>query len=88
MDDLYRASSYPADVQKEIARLGATDIANRWMMGWPGRVKNLLATGRFLPELQRQSETEAKYLSAEDAPRHLARHEILELNGIPAEPPG
>ncbi len=89
MQALYSPGAYPPDARAEVERLGAlaVEIANRWMLGWPKRVKGLLASGEYLEALRTQHETEAMVLSHEASLRHLARHEIAELYGLSLSPP-
>jgi hypothetical protein len=88
MQELYRPKDYPAPIREALRTMPplATDIANRWMMGWPKRVKALMRTGEFLPALVNQEERERTVYS-EPGNRHLARHEIAELYGLSDEPP-
>ncbi len=88
MHPLHAPMKYPQNVKDAMASMPplATEIANRWMLGWPDRVTKLLETGQFLPALKAQEEAEREAYSSEDS-RHLARHEIAELNGLSAEPP-
>lgn len=86
--ELYRHKAYPAPAREALLRQGplAVEVANRWMLGWPGRVCTLLEAGTYLPALIAQVERER------DAPSqpgngHLARHEIAELYGLDAAPP-
>ena len=70
MQPLYRPESYPVPVRAELTQLSplATEIANRWMMGWPKTVKSLLDLNEFL--IQNQQATfivEVESLSMRDA---------------------
>lgn len=80
---------YPAPVRIAIESLGAlaVEIANRWLLGWPDRVKGLLASGEYLEALTTQHDTEASVLADAANLRHLARHEIAELYGLSVAPP-
>ena len=74
MQALYRESSYPKEIRQELAMMPplATEIANRWMMGWSKRVKALIEAGEYLPALISQEEQERNVYS-NDQNRHLAR---------------
>lgn len=89
MQDLHQPTIYPAETIEAIEKLGAlaVEIANRWMLGWPKRVKGLLASGEYLEALTTQHEAEASVLANEANLRHLARHEIAELYGLADAPP-
>lgn len=64
----------------------ATEIANRWMMGWPERVKALIEANEYLPALLEQEEAERTAYSNREI-QHLARHEIADLYGLSSRPP-
>jgi hypothetical protein len=88
MQTLYRPNSYPPEIRRKIVSMPplAAEIANRWMLGWPKRVKALLEAGEYLPALKAQEEQERNALANETA-RHLARHEIAQEWGLSPEPP-
>lgn len=88
MQQLYRESSYPAEIRSELAKMPplATAIANRWMMGWTKRVQALIAANEYLPALQSQEEAERSAYS-KPGNRHLAHHEIAEIYGLSDAPP-
>lgn len=92
MESLYDRKKYPADLALDIEKMGsvAVSIANRWLLGWPARVKVLLATGVYFESLKSQLEQETAVLAAEPNLRHLAAHEIralYELREAPPRPP-
>ena len=63
-------------------------VADRWMLGWPDRVQDLLTSGRYCECLAAQVEREKDVLCEVDSTqRHLAEHEILALAEIPLYPP-
>lgn len=64
----------------------ATEILNRWMLGWPKRVKVLLDAGELMPLLISQ-EVQEREVYSEPGNRHLAWHEMAELYGLSAAPP-
>ena len=88
MQQLYRPNSYPAQIKAELSSLPplATEIANRWMMGWPKRVKALIEANEFLPALKEQEDAERTAYSS-PGNRHLARHEIVQMYGLSDAPP-
>lgn len=88
MQSLYQPNLYPMEVREELRRMSptATEIANRWMLGWPKTVKRLLANKEYLEALKNQEEQELDLFSRVDL-RHLARHEICDLYGLTAAPP-
>lgn len=64
----------------------ATEISNRWMLGWPQATKELLKSGRYLEALKAQEQQEREVLS-EPGNSHLARHEIVQEFGLSLSPP-
>ena len=88
MQQLYSPNSYPAPIRAKLNKMPplAVEIANRWMLGWPKRVKALINANQYLPALKAQEEAEREAYSSETN-KHLARHEIAELYGLSAEPP-
>lgn len=88
MQELYRPKSYPVPIRAELKQMPplATEIANRWMLGWPDRVQALIQAGQFLPALRAQEEAEREAYS-NPGNQHLARHEIAELYGLSSSPP-
>ncbi len=89
MDELYLRKVYgPIEIAK-IESMGAlaVSIANRWLLGWPKRVKALLRSGTYLSSLEWQVSQERRVLADESDLRHLARHEILQMYEIREAPP-
>jgi len=88
MQELYHPNDYPAPIKEALSAMPAlaTEIANRWMLGWPKRVKALIEASEYLPALKEQEEAERTAYSA-PGNRHLARHEIAELYGLSDSPP-
>lgn len=89
MQALHAPSQYPENVRKAISRMPplATQIANRWMLGWPEAVRALLTENRFLPALQQQEHEERNALAKQQGMTHLAQHEILSELGLSLAPP-
>jgi hypothetical protein len=87
--DLYKPKAYPADVRAELAQNPGlmTNIANRWMLGWPDRVKGLLATGEYLPALREQVEKETRVYAENSGMSHLSSWELAEVCGLTQDPP-
>lgn len=88
MHPLYSPQKYPADVAQQIRQMPplATEIANRWMLGWPKRVKALLEAGQYLDALKAQEKSEREALSSPGM-NHLAQHEKAEVMGLDPAPP-
>ena len=84
MEELTSRKIYTPDVATKIELMGAmaVSIANRWMLGWPNRVKALLAAGTYLDSLKSQTDQESDILANEANMRHLARREILQIYEI------
>ena len=62
MESLYRPLNYPMNVQDELKKLAplATEIANRWMRGWPRETKAHLKSGDFLELLKYHEDQERR----------------------------
>lgn len=88
MQTLYNPKMYPPEIRRAInlMRPLATEIANRWALGWPKAVKALLASGQYLEALRSQEMQEREILT-QPGNNHLARHEIVELYGLSLSPP-
>ena len=88
MDPIVSPEKYPPDILRKLKLMPQTprSIANRWMMGWPRRVKALLSTGEYLDALKAQTERELDVLAETNAP-HLSPTGILQQAGIDLEPP-
>ncbi|UTA55184.1 hypothetical protein L3D22_04945 [Lysobacter soli] len=88
IEQLVGASVYPPDIAVAVTALSplGIQIANRWMMGWPKRVKKLLADGTYFAALREQEKQERNVL-ADNQAGHLARHEVLEVYGLSLAPP-
>jgi hypothetical protein len=86
--ELQDPQKYSAEVRKELSRLPnlATRIANRWYMGGPSSVRQLLMSGEYPAALKRQLEREEGVLDKPNL-NHLAEHEKMELYGLSPGPP-
>lgn len=80
---------YTPEQALKIETMGSMSVAvaNRWQMGWPKRVTDLLKAGTYLFSLEQQVELEKDVLSEATDMRHLARHEILKAYEVPEAPP-
>ena len=89
MENLISQSAYGAELANEIETLGnlAIAIANRWMLGWPSAVQNLLENGTYYDSLCAQVEQEKAILANESNMRHLSPSEILSVYEIKKSPP-
>ena len=88
MQEIYKPTQYPKEVLNKLKLMPplAIEIANRWALGWPTDVANLIATGEFLPALTNQEQQEREVLSNPGS-SHLARHEIVQEYGLSLSPP-
>lgn len=89
IEELYNREVYPGKMALEIEVMGTVpvSIANRWLLGWPNRVKTLLGKGVYLDRLKAQAEIETSILVEETGMRHLSRMEILRVHEINEAPP-
>lgn len=89
MQSLYNANIYPDQVQEMILQSGqiGIEIANRWMIGWPKRVVNLLIQDRYEDVFQYQLLQEQDVIARASSLSHLAPLEIVVMSGLSLEPP-
>lgn len=89
MPDLYREKDYPPDVRQAIMNSGRTgiEIANRWMLGWPKTVKELLEAGEYLAAFQEQVEAEKNAVASMGDMSYLTPREMAEFAGLRMGPP-
>lgn len=89
LQELTSRKAYTAAMAAQIEAMGqmAISVANRWMMGWPQRVKALVQSGAYLGCLETQVAHENDILAKTADLRHLARHEIMQLYEIREAPP-
>lgn len=89
MQELIERKLYGEVLAVKIESMGATAvaIANRWQLGWPEKVKALLASGDYLPALITQTNIEKDVLAEATDLGHLAQHEIMALHEVPPFPP-
>lgn len=89
LQELTSRKAYTAAMAAQIEAMGqmAISVANRWVMGWPQRVKALVQSGAYLVCLETQVAHENDILAKTADLRHLARHEIMQLYEIREAPP-
>jgi len=90
--EIVTPEAYPPEILEMLERAKnlSISIANRWMMGWPERVKTLLANGEYWEALMSQTEKELDAQIEADqgrAGQGLAPWEINELAGLDPAPP-
>ena len=88
MQTLYNPSMYPAELRQQISKMSQTaiEIANRWALGWPQTVKDLIATGEYLAALKNQEREEVK-VKLEPGLNHLSSWEKAQEYGLSQHPP-
>lgn len=88
MQALYSPKMYPAPLQAELKAMSQTaiEIANRWALGWPQTVKDLIQSGEFLAALKEQEAQEIK-VKLDSSLNHLSSWEKSEVMGLSAAPP-
>lgn len=89
MQELLKPKTYPLEVRKVIysqSSLGIA-IANRWILGWPQRVKALLDREEYQEAFMEQAETERAALVELAGMTHLADHEKQAMLEISPAPP-
>lgn len=86
MQNLHKPNEYPEELHKLItqSRLG-TELANRWMLGWTGRVKALIEAGEYQAAFEMQLAQEIKANAAQY--NHLSSWERREVLGLRESPP-
>jgi hypothetical protein len=88
MQSLYKPKAYPEPMRSEMQAMSDTaiEVANRWMLGWPGRVKGLIESGEFLEALKDQEQKEIA-VKLDKSLMHLSSWEKNEVMGLTDEPP-
>ena len=89
MQLLYNPDIYPDQVREMILQSGeiGTEIANRWIMGWPKRVVNLLIQDMYEEVFQYQLLQEQDVIARASNLSHFAPMEIMVMSGLSLEPP-
>ena len=90
MENLLKEGKYPQELRQTIyskSSLGVA-IANRWMLGWPKTVEELIASNQYQAAFLEQEETERKTLAELSQNwSHLAQHEKMQMMEINPAPP-
>ncbi|PTR05359.1 hypothetical protein C8R32_12323 [Nitrosospira sp. Nsp5] len=89
MKSLYNSDIYPDQVREMLLQSGPVgiEIANRWMMGWPKRVVQLLVEDMYEGAFQYQLLQEEDVIARASNLSHLAPMEIIVMSGLSLEPP-
>ena len=88
MQAIYKPTQYPKEVLAKLRLMPqlAVEIANRWALGWPETVAELVQAGIYLEVLTNQEQQEREALT-QPGMNHLARHEIVQEMGLSLAPP-
>jgi len=88
MQILYKPNEYPEALRNLIAqsRMGI-ELANRWMLGWPGRVKTLIEAKEYQVAFESQLEQEIEAEANAVQYNHLSSWEKREVLGLSESPP-
>ncbi|MDR2925492.1 MAG: hypothetical protein LBU76_06040 [Azoarcus sp.] len=89
--EIVSPEAYPPEIltKLEKGRNYWISLANRWMLGWPERVKTLLSQGAYWEALVQQTERELDALS-ESTPyqeSNFSQWEIVQQAGLDLAPP-
>ena len=89
MQSLYNPDIYPDQAREMILQSGqlGIEIANRWMMGWPKKVVNLLIQDMYEDSFQYQLLQEQEVIARASNLGNLAPIEIIVMSGLSLEPP-
>lgn len=89
MKVLYNSDIYPDQIREMLLQSGqiGIEIANRWMMGWPKRVVQLLVEDMYEGAFQYQLLQEEDVIARASNLSHLAPMEIIVMSGLSLEPP-
>jgi len=89
MQAIYKPTQYPKEVLAKLRLMPqlAVEIANRWALGWPETVAELVQAGIYLEVLTNQEQQEREALTTQPGMNHLARHEIVQEMGLSLAPP-
>ena len=88
MQPLYKPNQYPPELRQAIGQMSDTaiEIANRWALGWPQAVKDLIATEEYLDALKAQVREEIR-VKLEPGLSHLSSWEKVQEYGLCQHPP-
>lgn len=90
LEDLYKREMYGPKLAEKIEIEGSitVSIANRWALGWPERVEDLLRDKkRYLVNLQSQTDRELDVLVEAVNLGHLSYSEIMQIHNVKEFPP-
>ncbi len=88
MQNLITPNVYPEELRSLItqSRMGI-ELANRWMLGWPGRVKTLIEAQEYQASFESQLEQEIEAEANAAQYGHLSSWEKREVLGMRESPP-
>lgn len=88
MQELLKPKAYPEYLRNLItrSRMG-TELANRWMLGWPKRVKALIEAGEYQAAFEMQLKQEIDVEANAAQYQHLSSWEKREVTGLRESPP-
>jgi hypothetical protein len=88
MQPLYKPRQYPPELRQALGKMSDTaiEIANRWALGWPQTVKELIASGEYLDALKAQEREEIRVKLAPGL-SHLSSWEKAQEYGLCQHPP-
>lgn len=88
MQFLYKPRQYPPEMRQALGQMSDTaiEIANRWALGWPQTVKELIASGEYRDALKAQEREEIR-VKLEPGLSHLSSWEKAEVYGLSQSPP-
>ncbi|MDP2784900.1 MAG: hypothetical protein Q8O38_09970 [Sulfurimicrobium sp.] len=88
MQPIHNPRQYPQELRQAIGQMSDTaiEIANRWALGWPQSVKELIASGEYLDALKAQEREEIR-VKLEPGLSHLSSWEKAEMYGLSQSPP-
>lgn len=89
MQSLYNADIYPDEVRELILESGqlGIEIANRWMIGWPKRVVNLIVQEAYEDAFEYQLLQEQDAIARASNLSNIAPVEVVVMSGLSLEPP-
>lgn len=87
MQNLLKPNEYPDALRSLItqSRMGI-ELANRWMLGWPGRVKTLIEAHEYQAAFESQLEQEIEAEANAAQYSHLSSWEKREVLGLSESP--
>lgn len=87
MQDLLNPQEYPDALRSLItqSRMGI-ELANRWILGWPGRVKALIEAQEYQASFESQLEQEIEAEANAAQYNHLSSWERREVFGLRESP--